>query len=60
MAGKEYSELLDAIRAVNRIQDLGDSIYEVREREGLGWEGPLVTEYNKSVEIIKKHLGGKS
>lgn len=60
MAGPDYNELLDAVRTVNRIHNLGDAIYTVREREAQGWDGPQVTEYGNAVNTINKHLKGES
>lgn len=33
--------------------DLGDLVYEVREREGLGWEGPSVKAWGSAVARAK-------
>lgn len=32
--------------------DLGDLIYTVREREGLGWEGPWVEEWGTALTEV--------
>lgn len=32
---------------------LGDQIYEVREREGLGWDGPAVKSWGDTVKEIE-------
>jgi hypothetical protein len=37
--------------------DLGDLVYDVREREGAGWEGPWVKHWSDTVTAIKKELG---
>lgn len=38
--------------------NLGDRVYDVREREGLGWEGPSVKAWSDAVsdarEILKE------
>lgn len=60
MAGQDYNELLEAVRTVNRIHNLGDAIYAVREREAAGWDGPQVTEYGNAVSTINKHLKGEA
>jgi hypothetical protein len=46
------AELLEALKALmeNEHLDLGDLIYKVREREGLGWEGPSVTQWSDAIE----------
>lgn len=59
MAEKDYNELLEAVRTVNRLHNLGDAIYAVRERELQGWDGPEVTEFGNAVAIVKKHLKGE-
>lgn len=48
--------LAKAVSIMNRILDFGDRIYEVREREGMGWEGPKVTEYGKAHTEFTKAL----
>ncbi|MGD9643791.1 MAG: hypothetical protein AB7V08_13750 [Elusimicrobiales bacterium] len=60
MAGQDYNELLEAVRTVDRIHSLGDAVYQVRERELQGWDGPLVTEYGNAVATINKHLKGET
>lgn len=53
------SDLKDTLRALltNPHLNLGDLVYQVREREGLGWEGPAVTAWsaavNKAQELVK-------
>jgi hypothetical protein len=48
---------LEALREFYDLRDLGDFIYEIREREGLGWEGPLVRRWGEACEKAKKALG---
>lgn len=41
----EAEQLLDRALAILRVfqsEHLGDSVYDVKEREGLGWDGPRV------------------
>lgn len=52
--------LLAAIRAVNQHHDLGDAVYEVRERHGSddgftgdSWTHPTVIAYSKAVEDLR-------
>lgn len=45
--------LLAAIETLDRILPLGDRVYDVREREGKGWEGPQVMEYSNALEVIQ-------
>lgn len=49
-------EILADLAVVNEISPLGDRIYDVREREGLGWEGPKVTAYSKAVQRLLGRL----
>lgn len=48
-------ELLAALVALttNPHGDLGDMIYQVREREGLGWDGPAVSAWNDAVTAAR-------
>ena len=45
-------ELLEALEALtsNPHVDLGDLVYQVRDREGLGWDGPEVTKWSNAVQ----------
>lgn len=36
--------------------NLGDQVYDVREREGKGWEGPGVTQFSKGVTELMAGL----
>jgi hypothetical protein len=54
-----------ALRTLNSLHDLGDAVYDVRERlteepwpEGVenSWDHPRVLEYSSSVEILKAWL----
>lgn len=56
--------VLAAIRTVNEQHDLGDAIYDVRERfggdpvdgqpfTGSSWEHPTVTRYNDAVTVLR-------
>lgn len=48
------AELLQALRAItsNKHISLGDLIYQVRDAEGLGWDGPQVTQWSNAVATI--------
>lgn len=37
---------IDVLRALFEVRNLGDIIYDIREREGKGWDGPLVTKWS--------------
>lgn len=45
-------DLLEALVALtsNPHLDLGDRVYDVREREGLGWDGPSVKAWSEAVQ----------
>jgi len=36
-------EALQILATLENIHHLGDYVYDIREREGLGWQGPKVT-----------------
>lgn len=44
-------ELLEALETLLR-EHISDWIYDIRAREGLGWDGPRVTAWGKACEII--------
>lgn len=52
---QENSDMLGAILllAGNPHLCLDDLVYQVREREGLGWEGPSVLLWSQAVETAK-------
>jgi hypothetical protein len=52
-AGDEALSILRAIQAHPHI-DLDDLVYQVREREGLGWEGPQVKAWSDIVTCIRE------
>lgn len=47
---------LSILRDLNEVRDLGDCTYDIREREGKGWHGPLVTKWGDAVARAKKLL----
>lgn len=51
-------ELFVALKALtsNPHLDLGDETYQVREREGLGWEGPSVKAWSDAVSAARAAL----
>lgn len=53
--------IVAAIRTINRLHNLGDAIYDVRQREDnivpegkSSWEGSLVTEYNEAHKALRE------
>lgn len=59
---RERDEAIQCLRALfeNRHIDLGDQVYEVREREGLGWDGPSVTAWSEAVTAGRHLLARQS
>ena len=53
---KDRLEILADLAVVNEIHPLGDAVYDVREREGLGWEGPKVVAYGKAVQRLLERI----
>ncbi len=51
-------KLREALRGLmeSKFLDLGDMVYQVREREGLGWDGPAVVAWSKAVQDAKQAL----
>ena len=51
-------ELIDALRQLfaNANIDLGELVYQVREREGLGWDSPSVKHWSDAVATAKALL----
>lgn len=58
MNNKEKAVLSELVRVIDAINDnehidLGDLIYNVREREGKGWDGPSVHAWGQAVTDLK-------
>ncbi len=49
-------DAIDVLRTLFEVRDLGDIIYDIREREGRGWDGPLVTKWGDAVARAKTIL----
>lgn len=49
-------DALTILRTLMDSYELGDLVYDVREREGLGWEGPKVKAYSNAVTAAKELL----
>lgn len=50
-------DLFTALKAVGEMDDvhpLGDTVYDIREREALGWEGPKVTRWSNALSELQK------
>lgn len=46
-------QALNILRELNSIIPLGDLIYEVRDNEGLGWDGPKVKAWGDACDQIQ-------
>jgi hypothetical protein len=60
-----YTELLDAVRIINKLNNIGDGVYEVKNRlddndlknfKGGTWEHPKVIQYGEAVMVVNQHL----
>jgi hypothetical protein len=51
-------ELLTALIAIstNPCLNLEDRIYDVREREGQGWDGPAVKQWGDACQLVKSAI----
>lgn len=49
-----------SLRVMNELHNLGDAVYEVREREGKGWAGPNVTHYAAAHKDVMDFLDGRA
>ena len=52
------NEALQVLHDLNEIRNLGDFIYDIREREGLGWEGPKVQAWSDACKRATQLLQG--
>jgi hypothetical protein len=53
---KRLKELESVIVVINELHNLSDAICDVREREGLGWDGPLTRAYSDAVSKLRALL----
>jgi hypothetical protein len=47
---------LEVLRQLSQVHNLGDCVYDIRERECLGWEGPKVVAWGKACERAQQLL----
>lgn len=54
----KLEQVLDVLRRLttNEYLCLGDLVYDVRESEGKGWDGPWVKAWGQAVEDAEWHL----
>ena len=48
---------ISALKMLSKVRDLGDFIYDIREREGKGWDGPKVKVWSDACELVKEVVG---
>lgn len=51
---ERYREAFQAMLKIDELLCLSDNIYDVREREGEGWEGPNVKAYSDALQVFAK------
>lgn len=54
--GTPEDSALQVLRDLFAVRDLGDLIYDIREQEGLGWEGPRVCQWNDVIRRARQLL----
>ena len=55
-AAERLKELESCILVINELNNLSDAIYDVRDREGEGWEGPKTKAYGEAVSKLRALL----
>jgi hypothetical protein len=45
---------LQVLRDLYSVYDLGDYVYDVREHEGLDWDGPKVTTWSNACVLAEE------
>jgi hypothetical protein len=56
MLGLNMNAALEVLRELFQVTPLGDYVYNIREREGLGWDGPKVVAWGNACERAKQLL----
>ena len=51
------ADLRKALKILKKL-GLDDYVYDIREREGKGWDGPKVQQFSEACKIINKYLRG--
>ena len=54
--GEKLRELESCIVVINELHSLSDAIYDVRDREGEGWEGPKTKAYSEAISKLRALL----
>ena len=52
----QLSELQSVIVVINELNNLSDAIYDVRDREQEGWEGPKTKAYSEAITKLRAVL----
>jgi len=47
---------LEVLQLLNKVHPLGDMVYDIREREAEGWEGPKVKQWGHACEQMQKQF----
>ena len=55
-AEERLRELESCVITINELNNLSDSIYDVRDRELLGWEGPKTKTYGEAISKLRALL----
>jgi hypothetical protein len=50
------TELQSVIVVINELNNLSDAIYDVRDRESKGWEGPKTKAYGEAISKLRALL----
>ena len=48
--------LIEGVQLLQDSASLGDFIYDIREREGLGWDGPKTKSWGMGCVLIKQAM----
>ena len=55
---EKIPENLKKALKIIKFAGLDDWIYDVRDREGKGWDGPKVKSFSKACDVINSYLRG--
>lgn len=56
MTPEEIERLRSALNTINRLRNFGDGVYDVRDREGCGWNGEDVMAYSRAVAVVEEFI----
>lgn len=49
-------EVINALKVLIEQESIGDFVYDIREREGEGWDGPRVVAFSDAVQVLSEFL----